>query len=312
MNFTYYVGPIEIRVGWRRNLEPLMVDVPYLRFFKSGEVAPRIHLEIECLESRSELGQPRGELKELPESWRIWPEDFGWCIQFWSGATRRYCLEAKLNSDFTKAQVFCLRDQPEERHLSFLIATLLKWMCVHVAAQNDGFLLHSAGIMTPQGKTLLASAPSGGGKTTISSFFLEHPQFTLLTDETVLIFKESAGYFAYGTPWHGMLERAKNCGGEISALFLLEKASSNQLSSISQSEATLRLLKEVFLPPWNEQFSQKVVELVSDVVAQVPVRKLAFQKSPEIVTYLMTKMRNWEDGQKRRNQKTRNQKTISL
>lgn len=290
MNFNYYIGPIHLTVDWNREDLPQRVHSLYLKHFIHRECESILKIDIEVLSSVFNLSvPPQKKLSELRNQWQVWPMATGWLLQIWSGDSHRYVLEAEINHEFTKAQIKCLNDQAEQNHLPYLIATLTKWMTVHLLSYKGGFLLHSAAIQEKMGarEVILGCAPSGGGKTTFSSFFHKHELFDVLTDETVLILPSCRGFQAYGTPWFGMLGVAKNSGGTISNLFLLEKTMEHRLTSLSLEEAYLKLIKEVFLPHWNQEVTEKILTTLFDFIHNTSIKILSFQKSSTIVDFIV-------------------------
>jgi len=285
MELEFQAGPLQFRTQWK------CMSVPQ----RSAEIdkytpvpsAQRFSLNLSIEPSRAALSLPRGPVTENPDNWRAWEEGGGVVLQVWSGHSNSWAIEARITSDFSAAAIICRSDHDQHDQLEFLLATVLRWITSLRVTLEGGVLLHGALIgFTESGVCVLGTGPSGAGKSTLSSFFLERRSFAVWTDETTIVLPFGKSWHAFGTPWSGMLEVAKNEGGKLGALCFLEKAPEHCLETIGKEQAYLRIVKELYLPPWRETFTERALENLQRLIDEVPSRVLYFSKSPSVVDFL--------------------------
>ena len=174
MTFQFYVGPINYQVHWHCGFEPTGVTPFYFRFFEKQGNSIWKTVDIEILEPLFELPSP-GDCTELYQNWRTWKTETGqMVVQFWDGNINEYGLTVRVESDFSSASIQCLKSCPQVSHLNFLITSALRWLTLHWAMSEGGFLIHSALLKENAGKTLMGVGSSGAGKSTWSRFFLPY------------------------------------------------------------------------------------------------------------------------------------------
>ena len=184
-------------------------------------------------------------------------------------------------------QLRALGDFSQARFLPALIADATRWVAAHRAILEGGVLLHGAAVQTESGAVLIGMGPSGAGKTTFSRFFKRSSGYRILTDETTLVFRASDGALhAYGTPWPGMIGTGINAGGPLRGIFFLEKTPKHVIRGISAPEALVRLTRELFLPPWNEEITEAALEAGGKMIEEVPTRALGFRKDISVVPFI--------------------------
>ena len=72
-----------------------------------------------------------------------------------------------------------------------------------------------------EGKGYLFAGPSGAGKSTICSFYQELEQYTILSDDRMVVKKSGDDFFMYGTPWSGEAGIAVNDSAKLHGMFFL-------------------------------------------------------------------------------------------
>jgi len=112
-----------------------------------------------------------------------------------------------------------------------------------------GLLVH-AGAAVHGARAVVFAGVSGAGKSTLSRI-LAAAGFTILSDDRVVLRTDADPVTAWGTPWPGEGEHARNAGAPAAALLLLEHAPSCELRPLPRREALARLLPALSLP-WHE------------------------------------------------------------
>lgn len=156
----------------------------------------------------------------------------------------------------------------------YSIDSVLRITHTLLLAQTGGFLLHASSAVR-NGKAYLFSGLSEAGKTTIAR--LAPPDVALLTDEASYVRRVDNQYLAYGTPFAGELgEPGKNISAPIAAVYLLDKASENRITSVDPAEAIRRLMRNILFFAHDPKLVRMVFESACAFVTAVPVFKLSF------------------------------------
>ena len=158
-------------------------------------------------------------------------------------------------------------------------------LLIHILAQNDGALVHAAG-MHFHDRGYIFPGRSGAGKSTISSQFAKRKHIGLLSDDRVAIRKINNKFMAYGTPWAGDAGIAENKGTILSGIFFLHQGSENVIKEISPGEAFERLMPVTSVPWYEEGMMTKVLSFCEDMVSCIPSFDMFFRPDSEIVDLL--------------------------
>jgi hypothetical protein len=156
----------------------------------------------------------------------------------------------------------------------YSLDSVLRIVHTLVLAGEGGFLFHAASAVV-DGRALVFAGVSGAGKTTISR--LAPPRVTLLSDEISFVRRAADGYLAHGTPFAGELARAgENVSAPLSAIYLLEKDASNEITPVAHAEALRSVLANVLFFARDGEMVRAVLDAAADLVERVPVRRLRF------------------------------------
>jgi len=134
---------------------------------------------------------------------------------------------------------------------------------------RDRFLLHSC-VIEHEGKAYAFLGRSGTGKSTHTGLWLQYIKDTeILNGDKPILGVTEQEIVAYGTPWMGKEGRGKKGKAPLKALVFLEQAKVNEISSLSQSEASMRLFQQVLFPT-EETAATKTLELLDALITRVP------------------------------------------
>lgn len=146
----------------------------------------------------------------------------------------------------------------------------------------DGFMLHSSAVVV-DGRAYLFSAPSGTGKSTHTSLWLEvfgERAYILNDDKPALRFFENGGVIAYGTPWSGKSDLNVNTGVPVQGICVLERAEENFILPMSDGDAAFSILNQT-IRPTEESAMLSLLDYVDRLVRTVPVWRMGCNISPE-------------------------------
>jgi hypothetical protein len=121
-------------------------------------------------------------------------------------------------------------------------------------ALEQGFLLHSSGVVRGNGAAIFL-APDGGGKTTVARSV---PSEGVLCDDHVILKYEQPRFWAYPSPWGRISGR--QAAAPVQGLFFIEKAGSFRVTRIHPAECIERI--------WDDN-SWKLALLPAEMRSQV-------------------------------------------
>ncbi len=145
----------------------------------------------------------------------------------------------------------------------------------------NGIMIHSSAVVL-DGKAYLFTAPCGTGKSTHTSLWLREfgERAFILNDDKPAVRLENGVFYAYGTPWSGKTDQSANCRVEVGGICILERGEKNEISRVTGKTAILGLFSQTVRPK-NEEFMNKVIDLLSMLIDTVPIWQLHCTISPE-------------------------------
>ena len=151
--------------------------------------------------------------------------------------------------------------------------------------RHNGLLLHSSFICW-NNRGILFSAPSGTGKSTQADLWVEHEGAEVLNGDRAAIRKMDGIWTAYGLPYAGSSGIYKNKKAPLKAIVLLKQAEENHIRKASLTEAVTFLYPEFTIHRWDQEFSEKALDLILQLLAEVPVYMLECRPDREAVSIL--------------------------
>jgi hypothetical protein len=121
-------------------------------------------------------------------------------------------------------------------------------------AAEQGFFIHSSGVVRENGAAIFL-APDGGGKTTVANSV---PTESVLCDDQVILKYKQERFFAYPTPWGRISGRRE--AAPVHGLYFIEKANSFRVTPIHPIESIERI--------WDDN-SRKLALLPAKMRSQV-------------------------------------------
>ena len=148
--------------------------------------------------------------------------------------------------------------------------------------KHDGILLHSSCVVK-NNKAYLFSAPSGTGKSTHTSLWLEEfkDAYILNDDKPAIIYKDNVLYAA-GTPFSGKYDISRNQLVPIGGICFLERSAENWIKEIDKKQAIFEILNQTERIPYEEDMNL-ILEHISNIVTNTKIYKLGCNISVDAV-----------------------------
>lgn len=154
-----------------------------------------------------------------------------------------------------------------------------------VISKYNGIVLHSSHIVIDE-KSILFSAPSGTGKSTQAFLWENYENAKIINGDKTLLRKKNNTWHAYGCPMCGTSNIHLQGNFPIRAIIMLNQGNENKLSILSPVEAFSLIYPQITTSSWNQQLVLKNLELLEDLIANVPIYKYSCTKEKEAVTTL--------------------------
>lgn len=139
--------------------------------------------------------------------------------------------------------------------------------------QHGRFFLHASGVVY-QGEAYLFSGPSGTGKSTHTAMWRElFPKSYILNDDKPVIWPESGGITAWGTPFSGKTELHVNQGVPIRGICFLKQGRENRIRPVVEGEALALLLNNTWRPS-DSHSMELLLNMAERVVTEIPIWEL--------------------------------------
>lgn len=151
--------------------------------------------------------------------------------------------------------------------------------------ERGGIVLHSA-YMERNGQAVLFSAPSGTGKSTQANLWTRYRNTRTINGDRTLLKKRENRWFAYGWPICGSSEICVNEAFPVRAIVMLCQAKKNQIRELHGFEAVKKVFAQLMVNNWNRSFQETAMDLLSEILEEIPVFELACDISEQAVECL--------------------------
>jgi hypothetical protein len=223
--------------------------------------------------------------------WRLYEADAGWLLESLNTKTHQPSARALITKDFSHVDVWTRMEEVGSVRGWIPMKTLnpIVEVCLLTRlAREGGLLLHSAGVLSFTGGYIFTGA-SGAGKSALSGFF-DTRGASVLSDERMIIRKDGGAIVIHGTPWVGSGAYAKNESGLLTELFCVSHGPEHQIENLPPNAVLSFLLPQCVLPHWDRSAIEATLTFLNDLIGQVPCRRLAFTKHPDVVDYVQNQL----------------------
>lgn len=139
---------------------------------------------------------------------------------------------------------------------------------------SHGLYLFHCSYVDWNGKAVLFSAPSGGGKTTQATLWEQFAGAEMVNGDRAVLEASGEGYLAHGLPIAGSSGVFINRTLPIRAIFIVKKAAENCTERLSQQEAFEALFSQLTINTWNHEFVLGAVDFAMRMAQETPVFRL--------------------------------------
>jgi len=182
-----------------------------------------------------------------------------------------------------RAEIWLVRERMRSLHIDPVFTSLLA-LERHMI-RRDQMLLHCA-YTEYQGEAILFSAPSETGKTTQANLWEKYRGSRTVNGDRSLLGKIGGRWTAQGWPVCGSSEVCHNESIPIRAIVMLSQAKENHARRIGGREAFVQIYSQITVNRWNREDSNHTMDLLMDLLGQVPVYHLGCTISEEAVRCL--------------------------
>lgn len=158
-----------------------------------------------------------------------------------------------------------------------------------------GIVLHST-LMSYRGHGILLAAPSGTGKSTHAHLWRNAGLADIINGDMALCKKSGEQWMAHGIPWCGSSNECSNQSLPLAMIVILEQYSENIAVRLKPSDALAGVLNNVLVPYRNQKLIEKLLDLVVDIIAGLPVLLLRCRPDVDAVMTLKQEMDRLLDG----------------
>lgn len=163
-------------------------------------------------------------------------------------------------------------------------------LVAQLLAQRQGCYMHAAGVIL-DGQGLLFVGHSSVGKSTTTVML--KGQAEILCDDRMIVRRWDDGFKIHGTWSHGDVPDVSPNASPLKAILFLNKSADNRLEPLHKKEAILhRLLGCLIKPLGTRDWWEKSLEVVQQIVREVPCYEMHFDESGKIVSFLKDLARN--------------------
>ena len=149
--------------------------------------------------------------------------------------------------------------------------------------EYGGIMIHSSAVEV-DGKAYLFSAPCGTGKSTHTKQWQKYfgaDQAIIINDDKPVLRRLEDGWYAYGTPFSGKTDENVNKKVKLQGICMLERGE-NRIRQIQPAEAIPLILQQTIRPK-NEKYLGKMMEIMDQLLREVPVYRMQCDISEEAV-----------------------------
>ena len=135
-----------------------------------------------------------------------------------------------------------------------------------------------------QGRGILFSAPSGGGKTTQGNLWERYAGAEMINGDRAVLEIKGDTCWCHGLPIAGSSGVFTNRSNPLLVIFRVQKAEENRVQKLSGAEAFQAVYSELTTNLWNSAFTLGAVDFAMRLAEKIPVYLLKCRKDKGAVT----------------------------
>lgn len=163
---------------------------------------------------------------------------------------------------------------------------LLMYLCIEqILIQFGGLVLHSSHIKI-DGKGLVFSAPCQVGKSTQAELWRTYAGAEVINGDRSVLRKINGQWCVFGCPMCGTSGTHIQSTEPLSNIVMLAQNQRNIVQKLSAREAFRMLYPQITVANWDAAYVDNAMNLLGELLAEIPVWYYACTKEPEAVTVL--------------------------
>lgn len=290
MRFTLEIGGFRLAIhepnGYPCLVWPLR---PFEAFLIDDDRPADIAVDVAIVPTLPDLPMDRLRFDSNHGHWKLFESQEGLILDSLSPKTLTSRARARLSPDYRRVQAWVLPDFQNGQvgwSPMQLFNPILEVCLLSVLAREGGFLLHASGLVH-QGNGLIFTGASGAGKSTLAGWFADAGA-KVLSDERMILRRNSGFVQIFGTPWIGSGSFAANASAPLSRLFCISHGQGeHRFESLPASRIVSWLLQQTFLPYWDRIAMDATVDSLVSLTQRIPCIGLACLKNPDVVDAVM-------------------------
>lgn len=149
------------------------------------------------------------------------------------------------------------------QNVNWLLYFALERQVIHFGR----IILHASAVIY-QGQAYLFTAPSGTGKSTQAELWRRYYGAEVLNGDKVVLRDAGRKLIAYGGPVAGSSNIYVDKSAPVAAIIQLDKGTHNCITELTNRAAFLLLYSEAVKSDWDEEFNQRIIELIEQMPAK--------------------------------------------
>lgn len=141
-----------------------------------------------------------------------------------------------------------------------------------------------------RGRGIIFTAPSGTGKTTQAKLWRQYRGAEIVCNDRTLTRRVDGAWRTYGYPLDGSEPVRSSAVNLLGAVVLLEQGPADRVTRLRPAKALPRLIRQVVLDCWSGEARTAAMELLLDLMEEIPVYLLTCTQSEQAVETLETKL----------------------
>lgn len=270
------------RIGdfaFRLRMDDAIVPPPHFLLFEEASAAPVFTYDVRlCGEFPAPSGRCAANRKDLTVF-----DDGGLETRFIgvAGDPKPYACCRETGED--RAEVFLDGERLRDLNIDPVFTSL--FALEKRLAAYDAFVLHCAYIERG-GEAILFSAPSETGKSTQGHLWEQYRGARTVNGDRALLQKKDGRWMARGWPVCGSSEICHDEEFPIRTIVMLSQGKEDVVTPLSPMAAFSQIYSQVTINRWNRKANVRVMDLLEELVKDVPVWHLACTISENAVDTL--------------------------
>lgn len=163
--------------------------------------------------------------------------------------------------------------------------------------KKESVILHCC-YLNYKGHGILFSGPSGIGKSTQARLWEKYRDAKIINGDRSLLTKEENDWYANGWPVCGSSEICINEKNKIGSIVFLNQGEQNEVVKLSKIKAIKKIISELTINYWNQEFVDKAISIAEDIGNNVNVYELTCRIDEDAVDtleHILKENETWMD-----------------